>query len=209
MTNTVELVATKEVVLRYHPNRSIASSVLSAPFPIEPGKCETALGEWLATHVETTRFDDDASVCQIVLPHSQASLCLSAMADGLPSHTRSGKPIELESAAAHLACQAEELLSLLKTFPARTLLSPRSMMYRWPVFGRQRAVGMTPERYFDYCATAIQRSGGVIEYAGLWRTPLPEGLAQTMAQGHGAKLIDRHHLAWGPSPKCLRQELAV
>jgi hypothetical protein len=195
MTNTVELVATKEVVLRYHPNRAVASSVLSAPFPIAPGKCETALGEWLATHIVTTRLDDDASACRIVLPHSQASLYLSTMADGLRTPTRSGTGRELERAAAHLADQAEDLRSLLHAFPARTLMSPQAMMYRWPVYGGRGAVSITPEEYFDHCATDIQSSGGVIEYAGLRRMPLPEELVQSMAGGRGAELIGRRHAA--------------
>jgi hypothetical protein len=193
MTNTVELVATKEVVLRYHPNRAVASSVLSAPFPIEPGKCETALGEWLATHIVTTRFDDDASACQIVLPHSQASLYLRTMANDLRNHTPAATPKEQERAAAALAEQAKDLLSLLRAYPARALLRLQSVIYRWPVFGRRGTASMTPEQYFDHCAIDIQSSGGVVEYAGLWRKPLPQELVQSTAGGRGAELIGRRH----------------
>ena len=192
MTRTVELVATKDVVLRYYPNRDVVSSVLTAQFPIQPGECETALGQWLASHVMTTHFDDDASNCLIVLPDSQASLYLSKMADDLRTHTCAGTRRELESAAAYLASQLEDLRSLLRVFGARPILSLQSMMYRWPVFNRQKAFGMTPEGYFDYCATDIQRSGGVIEYVGLFRKPLPEELVKGMAGGRGAELLRRH-----------------
>ena len=68
MNQTVELTATRKAVRRYFPERQVTSAVLRAKFPIDPKNCASELGQWPATHVCTTRFDDDASECRVDLP---------------------------------------------------------------------------------------------------------------------------------------------
>ena len=189
MNETVELTATRKAVRRYFPERQVTSTVLRAKFPIDPKNCASELGQWLATHVRTTRFDDDASECWVILPYTEAGLFFKEWGDALLRRTSARTQAEVEKTLNDLSGVIEHLRRVMKCFPIQTLLCQRKFSYCWPVFGHLATAGMTPEAYFDYCAQDILSTGGVIEYAGLFRTPLPENLARTMAQGAGLGLL--------------------
>jgi hypothetical protein len=99
---TVNLVSTPEKIREYHPDArdprgSYAPGIMSADFPIDPTGCSTKLGAWLASHVSTTRFDDDASRCQILLPVTEEGLEVRELGQQLSAHKEVRSQTEMES----------------------------------------------------------------------------------------------------------------
>ena len=191
MNQTIELTATREAVLRYFPNQQVTSAVSRASFPIDPKNCASELGQWLATQVSTTHVEDDASHCEVVLPYTEAGLFFKEWGDVLLRQTSPHTQADVEKTLNDLSRAIENLRSVLRCLPKQTLLCQRKVLYSWPVFGDRTTARMTPEAYFDYCAQDILSTGGVIAYAGLDKTPLPEHLARTMAQGAGLALLNK------------------
>lgn len=193
---TVNLVATLEAIGRYHHSPVAPhSSVMSADFPIVPETCKTELGLWLAQRILTTRFEDDAATCTIVLPYTEQGLQIRSFADGLVRH----REIRTVDAANKIFKEIEDWVAKQRQFLAA--YGPHTTAYRttnfkWPVFGAAAAQGAnTPEDYFDLCAGMIRATGGAILHAGLQREPVPESLLRTMAAhaGGGVSLVKRYN----------------
>lgn len=204
MQRTVNLVATPEFIRQFHPEArdprpNAKPGIMSAPFPIVPETCRTALGRWLAENIITTRFDDDASSCAVLLPATEMGL-----------HVRECGERLMRAQALPNAAEAEELFQRLEAWIAqqrkviagcgRLAFQYRVIQFQWPVCGSAAADGAkTPEDYFDVCARLIRTTGGVIVRAGLEGAALPEGLARTMASkaGGGDALLRRYQAANG------------
>lgn len=185
-TKTVDLVATSETVQRYFPDAANRTGVLSAPFPIVPETCRTQLGRWLAEHIHTTRFDDDASRCSILLPHTHFGLSVRDLGERISRDYRAADSLDdADRAFDALERWVSEQRKILKAY-GPTQLQYCIEQYRWPVFGSAAAEGAnTPEAYFDLCASAIRATGGVILRAGLSNAEPPASLVRTMAAKHG------------------------
>lgn len=185
----VNLVAT-EARLReqgFEPRRPGAAS---APFPIDPDRCTSALGAWLAREISTTRFDDDASRCCLVLPSTEAGLHLAEMGERL-SRLKDIGPAAFSGLLAELARWIRDQRKRLDIY-GDAMFRLRTVDYRWPVYGSSAAEGAdTPEQYFDFCARAIRKTGGVVIWAGLRQSRPPESLLRTMANGRGLDLLRR------------------
>ena len=192
---TVNLVATLPTIQRYFSGVvDSKSGVMSADFPISPQSCRTALGRWLAETILTTRFDDDASQCRILLPATEQGLHFRELAERLLSEQEIRSLEEAERRFAALEAWIKRQRQLAKVY-GRTTCEYRTFLYQWPVFGSV-AVGDadTPEAYFDFCAGRIRSTGGVVLRAGLSAAILPESVLRTMApkSGGGDALLRRY-----------------
>ena len=197
MTATVNLVATADAI-EHHFSATLKgqpfSGIMSADFPINPGGCETKLGAWLAANIYTTRFDDDASICRILLPSTEMGLTFKAFGESLAKKTEFQSLEDVDNAFQRMQSWIDEKRKVLKVYGAAGN-SYRTIVYPWPVFGSRAANHLlTTEGYFDFCAAQMRATGGVILSAGLSRAPLPASLARTMASkaGGGDALIERY-----------------
>ncbi len=185
-TKTVDLVATSETVQRYFPEAANRTGILSAPFPIDASACRTALGRWLAETIHSTRFDDDASRCAILLPHTHFGLSVRDLGERISREYKAADSLDdADRAFDALDRWISEQRKILKAY-GPTQLQYCIEQYRWPVFGSTAAEGAdTPEAYFDRCASAIRATGGVILRAGLSNAEPPASLVRTMAAKNG------------------------
>ena len=197
MNKTVSLVATHEAIERYFPSVTFEhplSKVVSANFPITPENCKTKLGTWLASRILTTRFDDDASICNVILPATELGLRLKKFGETLSRETQIKSIEHIEQVFQQMEIWIEEQRKVLNVYGPYA--NPyRVINFQWPVFGSWAASSAaTPEAYFDLCAQEIRATGGVILNAGLMREQLPESLARTMATraGGGNLLLERY-----------------
>lgn len=195
----VNLVATPEAIRRYHPDARdpgsrCAPGIMSADFPVDPARCKTSLGTWLATHIATTRFDDDASAVVLLLPQTEAGVRLLELQRHLP-----GADVTQEATFLRVIARLRTALDEIERLRAMygdALFERRVQRYAWPVFG-SRAGGVhdgvdTPEAFFDWCARSIRRTGGVILSAGLGRVRPPNSLIATMSEGRGLELLHQY-----------------
>jgi hypothetical protein len=165
---------------------------MSAAFPVDPVACKTALGRWLAEHIHTTRFDDDASRCVIVTPYTEEGLHARAFLSKLiaqPTTSALRSTADMQRLHDQMKVWLDERQRFLKTY-GDDLFRYRVIDFAWPVFG-SRAAGSaaSPEEYFDACAKQIRETNGVIRWAGLSRATLPPTLAATMANNSGLLLL--------------------
>lgn len=193
--NTVSLVATLPTIQRYFPGGvDSKTGVMSAPFPIHPESCRTALGRWLAETILTTRFDDDASLCCILLPVTEQGLHFRELGAQLMREQEIRSVEEAERRFADIEAWIKKQRNVAKVYGEATCRY-RTFQYQWPVFGSVAGGGAeTPEAYFDFCAGEIRSTGGVILRAGLSNASVPESLLRTMApkSGGGDALLRRY-----------------
>lgn len=195
-TQHVTLVATEAMIQQYHsgarsPHTSAKPGIMSAEFPVDPAACKTKLGAWLASTIRTTRFDDDLSLCRIVLPATEFGLHVRDLAARLHGFHQVGTAEQAEMVFQLLSEWTEQQRKTLKVYEQHAFMY-RTMQFEWPVFGSARAAGATtPEAYFDECAGQIRKTGGVILNAGLRVVP-PESLVASMANGRGGELLQAY-----------------
>lgn len=199
MKRTVDLVATRDTILKYFPDTSEPRSgtnpgIMSAAFPITPELCETELGRWLSNRIFTTRFDDDASSCKLLLPVTEFGLNLRVLGTHLMRKqelsTEEAEPLFREIEA--WISKQRKTLELY----GRTQSAYRTIKFEWPVFGSAKARGaVSPEAYFDECAKQIRMTGGIVLQAGSGHEPPPDSLLRTMAKdsGGGLALLERYN----------------
>lgn len=196
---STNLVATHEKLRAFFPDAreplwDKAPGIMSADFPITPELCTTALGRWLAATIYTTRFDDDASRCTIILPSTEQGLRLRDTGQRLIAQ----QGVRSRAAADRVLADLERWIAAERAnldAYGTSLFQFRAMQFQWPVFGSAAAASAhTPEQYFDFCAGQIRATGGVILGASLFDTPLPDDLARTMApkSGGGDSLLRQY-----------------
>lgn len=199
ITRTVTLVANQDAIERYHPGAALRNDpglnpgIVSAAFPVDPTKCKSALGRWLAEHILTTRFDDDASLVKIVIPATEEGLHIKELAKKLAQQQRVESAAEAEAVYAGLEKWINERRKLLMVYGS-ALFEYRVIAFNWPVFGSRAAGGaLTPEAYFDECAKMMRTTGGVILKTGFGEVP-PDSLLNSMASdvGGGLALLAKH-----------------
>jgi len=196
---TVNLVATEEAIARYFPDARASShlavpGIMSAEFPIFPETCRTQLGRWLAGAITTTRFDDDASMCRLVLPATEIGLHIHDLGERLRRSQEVRTQADAERIFVEIEGWIESQRKKIKVY-GRHAFTYRSVLFQWPVFGSAAAEeARTPEAYFDLCAGRIRATGGIIVEAGLGRDVLPESLLRTTApkRGGGDLLLKRY-----------------
>lgn len=198
-TRTVTLVATPETINRYHPGAmqptepGINPGPVSAIFPIDFAECKTALGRWLAEHVQTTKFDDHGNIVKLVIPMTEEGLHIKELAKKLAQQQRVESAAEAEAVYAGLEKWAYERRNVLAAYGS-ALFAYRVIEFSWPVFGSRAASGAeTPEAYFDLCAKMMRTTGGVILKTGFGEVP-PDSLLNSMASdvGGGLALLAKH-----------------
>lgn len=196
---TVNLVATSEQIESYFPGArkpfpAAKPGIMSADFPIRPEKCSTELGRWLARVIATTRFDDDASACKILLPATEQGLRFRELGENLLREKEIRSVEDAECQLARLEAWITEQRKLLGAY-GQHACAYRVIQFQWPVFGSERVKDAgSAEAYFDACAGLIRATEGVILHAGISATPLPDGLLRTMARksGGGDALMARY-----------------
>ena len=198
MKRTVNLVATRDAILKYFPDArephpAAKPGIMSADFPLVPELCETALGRWLAERIHTTRFEDDAAACKILLPATELGLHVREMGQQMLRHSE----LNAETAEAlfgRVTAWIERQRRTLKMYGS-VQSAYRTIQFEWPVFGSAKAKGAaTPEAYFDECAKQIRMTGGIVLRAGFKTELPPDSLLQTMARdaGGGLALLERY-----------------
>ena len=205
---TVNLVATEATIQRFFhgsPKANPASKpgIMSADFPVVPETCKTALGRWLADVIVTTRFDDDASNCSILLPATEQGLHFREFGEHLQRKREIRSIEEAERALREVEAWVQKQRNLAKVY-GETTCRYRVIQFSWPVFGSAAAHGAdTPEGYFDLCAGQIRSTGGVILKAGLGSDQPPESIVRTMASksGGGDALLKRYHSRVAKEPE--------
>lgn len=196
MSRTVNLVATVAAIRQYFPaacapRLNYRQDVMSADFAINLERCQTTLGRWLAGCIYTTRGDDDASLCKILLPATEEGLHLRALREWLAQYDELSAN-DAQEVFHELERRIEYRRRVIAGYGAGAF-TYRTVQFEWPVFGETATVSATtPETYFDECARGIRRLGGIILEAGLSRVAPPQSLTRTMAGGHGLELLARH-----------------
>lgn len=185
----VNLVSTPEQIRRSFPECGKSfSGIVSADYPVNISKIQSKLGKFLASHITTTRFDDDAHRVLLVTNRTEWDLHMLELAQriermgGVPPH----------ECIARIEEELSRLLGTLKMYGEEQFTILRSYYYQWPVYGSANAGNaITPEQFFDHCANQIRRQDAVVAWAGLGQTPLPESIAQTMAGNKGSIIIEK------------------
>lgn len=193
----VKLVSTLERIKRDFPDqyRGSRTNIMSADYTIDPAKCETKLGRWLAERIPTTRHDDDASNCTIIYPATEAGIRLTDMGKYWITERIIRNKQDWERVRDTILKSIETLNNHIKVY-GNALFLYRAASFAWPVYGSRAAEGAeTPEQYFDICARQMRQAGGVVLSAGLSRDALPDSLAESMAHrnGGGRRLIENYH----------------
>ncbi len=180
--NTVNLVATKPMIQRYFPghrapNPNTVPGIMNADFPLVPQNCTTKLGAWLATHVSTTRFDDDLSNLRLVLPTRIIEMAVRQkmmQVGGRRIRDRSA----LEKLKADLDQWFEQQIRICEVYGPHPF-GFITTQFQWPVFGSAASKGDNPEEYFDHCAGVIRsmRPTHISSWDGL--TP-PQSLMESI-----------------------------
>ncbi len=128
---------------------------VSANFQIEPARCQTKLGRWLAETVSTTRFDDD---------HHRLSLTVSSREEEIETKAaferftrfRISNLADFERLQTTVHGWLSERKGIVNAFGNRCF-SARSFDFLWPVFGSAPVkCAQAPEEYFDMCAGLIR-----------------------------------------------------
>jgi len=197
--HTVQLVATQAMIQRYFPDArnpapGAKPGIMSAEFPIHRESCRTALGRWLGGVILSTRFDDDASKCTILLPATEQGLQFSELGERLMRKKEIVSTAEAERLFAEIEAWIGKQRSIAKVYGESTC-DYRTYQFPWPVFGSAASGdAKTPEDYFDACAGQIRATGGVILQAGISGSEPPASIQRTMApkNGGGDVLLKRY-----------------
>lgn len=185
----VNLVSTPEQIYRSFPECGKSfSGIVSADYPVNVSKIQSKLGQFLARHISTTRFDDDAHMVLLITNRTEWDLHMSELARRIENF-RGLSPYEcIGLIEEHLS----RLAGTIKMYGKEQFSALRSYYYQWPVYGSANAGNVvTVEQFFDHCANQIRRADAVVAWAGLDKTPLPESIARTMAGNHGLELLDK------------------
>ena len=179
---TVNLVATMPMIQRYFPdhrapNPNSIPGIMSADFPIVSQNCTTKLGAWLATHISTTRFDDDLSKLKLVLPTRVIEMAVRQKMNEVAALRIRDRSV-LEQLKADLDRWFEHQISICEVYGPHPF-GFVTTQFQWPVFGAAASKGDTPEGYFDPCAGVIRsmRPTHISSWSGL--TP-PQSLMESM-----------------------------
>lgn len=192
---TVTLVATPAAIDRYFPGSDLAikPGIVSAPFPIDPASCKTALGRLLAENIPTTRFDDDLSRVRILSPQTSESRRIKELAKRLAESQRVESREAADKVYAGLTKFAADRMAALKNDWSGFNFSV--INFNWPVFwSRVASNARTPEAYFDECGKMMSATGGVVLSVGTGGVQIPDALAHGMAveAGGGVALLERY-----------------
>lgn len=154
------LVATEDAIRSFFPGQPWARTegkpgLPSAQFPVEPRRCSSKFGQWLAQEITSTRFDDVQSRLIVVLPRTRFDAKVRELADVL-QQTSVSTPGQAESLFEKLRLWAAEQRTAALTVGAG-MFEPYEADFQWPVF-RSAMVkdARTPEEYFDHCASKIR-----------------------------------------------------
>lgn len=152
----VELVATDAVMLKCFPAYAFKPGVKSGYFPVDTKRCRTKAGEWLASKIVTTNFNDDLSLLFFQSAFTNADLKFKAIFDQVQaSRVDSFAALEhakqaLKQGLADITLQAQHYSDLEFDY--------RWTKFEWPVFGSARAGKVeTAEAYFDVCGNILAR----------------------------------------------------
>lgn len=183
MIATVNLVATKERLLADFPadaeRINARPGVMSADYRVDTERC-TKLGGWLAEHIGTTRFDDDASQLTLMVPATEFGLVVGELGQSLARDTKISNLQSAERVFGRLEAWIHQQRGVLDMY-GDSLFSRRVFEFQWPVFGSRKAGDAeTPETYFDACARQIRQMGAVIVRAGLSGERPPLSLQRTI-----------------------------
>lgn len=160
MERTVSLVATTEAIERHFPGSRKPSSncrpgIMSARFPVDPEKCTSKFGKWLAERITTTRFDDDRATLRVTLRLTEEDLHIREMAQRMTSSSVRSEA-DAESLHQMLERWIERRRSSIKCYGEHAF-APRTIHYEWPVYGSAKAEHLdTVEAYFDLCTKRIR-----------------------------------------------------
>jgi len=182
----VTLVANEKAIRNYFP---LSDKVIaSADFPIDPKHCTTKLGCWLAEKIQTTKFDDDASICQICLPQTTmdfriASICQSMQQGNIHNLEQLNQRIDL------FQRRISEAYEFVKAF-GKCEFAYCVQEFKWPIFSGD--IHNSPEDYFDKCAKQIRETNGIIISCGFDNEMPPESITRTMNGGNGLMLLENY-----------------
>lgn len=161
MSKSCDFVVTDELAQKYatlrpdHNHPRFKPGIATIDLAVDPQKCETKFGRWLAERISTTRRDDDASILRLTLPRTEADISLAAFCERLKAHS-------IRDASDHEAVmqQVERWIGEQRKVRAAygdMLFSPRTIHFEWPVLGSRAAEGIDrPEAYFDLCGRQIR-----------------------------------------------------
>jgi len=185
----INLVSTPEQINRSFPEfDGDVSRIASIKYPVDINKVQSKLGQFLATHISTTRFDDDAHRVLLITNRTEWDLYMLELA----KHIEMMRGIQPYECISRIEGEIASLRSMLKMYDEEQFTTLRSYYYQWPVYGSANAGdAVTPEQYFDHCANQIRRADAVVAWAGLGQTPIPESIARTMAGNHGLELLTK------------------
>jgi hypothetical protein len=128
---------------------------MSARFEVDPEKCTSKFGRWLAERVTTTRFDDDRATLSVTLRATEEDLHVRELAQRISS-TSVRDADDAERLHQLLLKWVEKRRGVIACF-GEHCFTPRTIDFAWPVYGSAMAEHLdTVEAYFDLCAKRIR-----------------------------------------------------
>jgi len=127
---------------------------VSADFPIDPSRCQTKVGRWLAETVCTTRFDDDFHRLRLTSSTTEEEMKTRAAFERFMRFSITNLA-DFERLQAELHEWLLERKGVVHVHGNRCF-SVCSFDFSWPVFGSTAVKSVqVPEEYFDMCAGLI------------------------------------------------------
>jgi hypothetical protein len=186
------------------------ATIPTADFTIDPQKCKTKLGQWLAENISSTVRDDDGARLALVMPFTNSGLMLSNLGKAMAGQTymknhRVFPPLpgsmissqaEFDDAIRVIRASLTAIETQVATNGPLVEFTPVKYSYKWPVFGSK--VGgwpnvRTAESFFDFCADDLAES--VVLSAGSTKAEPPLELIKPMCKGRGLYLLDMYKSA--------------
>lgn len=125
---------------------------------VNPEKCKTKSGAWLASNVTTTFRDDDMSILKITHRFNPIDSGLYKIASDLIGHinANAGKSsiVDFETVSQSVSKAIVQTRKKLK-MSGSLADKNRVTFFEWPVFGSKGTNAETPEQFFDECAREI------------------------------------------------------
>lgn len=188
--STIKLVASVSRIVKDFPedaNRAFHGAVASCTYPVDRSRLNGKLAIFLADHIGTTRFDDDASRLSIFTGRTVADDMIRRGVSGhfkgtlMAVHEISPRHGSLEAHAKALEAQAEALLRKADTIRSHAAAhgqheEPHIESYQWPVFTEKYEDAAD---YINQCSGHI-RSLGIPFDVGLERATPPDSLLRTI-----------------------------
>jgi hypothetical protein len=157
------------------------------PEGIDPKKNKFAA--WLATHISTTDFRDDASLVHLLKPYTAGQRLMREMLEDAERLAHHGFGDAIDS----LESRIRRFQKTIKTCGNGVFDRLVTAHFTWPVYGSQAIVHIdSPEAYFEHCAQTIRRMGAVPLAAGLAKARPDDSLLRTFAGGMGLMLVNRY-----------------